>query len=60
MTRIASINAFSGVSGDMFLGAIVDLGVDPADIETTLKRLPLPGLRLEVVKPPARACAHTR
>jgi len=48
MTRIACINAFSGASGDMFLGAVVDLGIDPADLETTLKRLPLPGLRLDV------------
>jgi hypothetical protein len=32
----------------MFLGAIVDLGIDPADLEAALKRLPLPGLRLEV------------
>ncbi len=42
------MNAFSGASGDMFLGAIVDLGVDPADIEATLRHLPLPGLRLDV------------
>jgi uncharacterized protein (TIGR00299 family) protein len=48
MTRVACVNAFSGASGDMFLGAIVDLGVDPADLEATLRRLPLPGLRLEV------------
>ena len=48
MSRTACVNAFSGASGDMFLGSIVDLGIDPADLETTLKRLPLPGLRLEV------------
>jgi len=48
LTRIALVNAFSGASGDMFLGAIVDLGIDPADLEKTLKRLPLPGLRLDV------------
>jgi uncharacterized protein (TIGR00299 family) protein len=48
MTRTACVNAFSGASGDMFLGAIVDLGIDPADLETTLRRLPLPGLRLDV------------
>jgi hypothetical protein len=48
MTRTACVNAFSGASGDMFLGALVDLGVDPADLEAALRRLPLPGLRLEV------------
>ncbi len=48
MTRTACVNAFSGASGDMFLGAIVDLGIDPADLEAILNRLPLPGLRLDV------------
>lgn len=46
--RVAVVNAFSGASGDMFLGALVDLGLDPAELETTLRRLPLPGLRLDV------------
>lgn len=48
MTRAALVNAFSGASGDMFLGALVDLGLAPADLESALRRLPLPGLRLEV------------
>lgn len=47
MTRTAFLNAFSGASGDMFLGALVDLGVDPADLAKALRRLPLPGLRLD-------------
>jgi hypothetical protein len=47
MTRTALVNAFSGASGDMFLGALVDLGLDPADLEAALRRLPLPGLRIE-------------
>jgi hypothetical protein len=47
VTRTALVNAFSGASGDMFLGALVDLGLDPADLEAALRRLPLPGLRLE-------------
>ena len=59
MTRVAYLNAFSGASGDMFLGAVVDLGVDPADIERTLKRLPLPGLWLEVSNVTRQGlCAH--
>lgn len=48
MTRAAFVNPASGASGDMFLGALVDLGVDPRGIEAVLRRLPLPGLRLEV------------
>jgi hypothetical protein len=59
VTRVACVNAFSGASGDMFLGAVVDLGIDPADLEATLRRLPLPGLRLrtsEVTRQGLRAC----
>jgi hypothetical protein len=50
MAKIAWVNPFSGASGDMFLGALVDLGADPAQIEATLRRLPLPGLRLDVAE----------
>lgn len=59
MTRTALVNAFSGASGDMFLGALVDLGLDPADLEAALRRLPLPGLRIEartVERQGLRAC----
>jgi len=59
VTRIACVNAFSGASGDMFLGAIVDLGIDPADIEATLRLLPLPGLRLDT-SAVARQGLHAR
>jgi uncharacterized protein (TIGR00299 family) protein len=48
MRRTALVNAFSGASGDMFLGALVDLGLDPQELAATLRRLPLPGLRLDV------------
>jgi uncharacterized protein (TIGR00299 family) protein len=34
----------------MFLGALVDLGVEAAALETRLRSLPLPGLRLEVAE----------
>ena len=36
-SRVACVNAFSGASGDMFLGALVDLGVDAAGLESTLR-----------------------
>jgi len=59
VTRTALVNAFSGASGDMFLGALVDLGLDPDDLAAALRRLPLPGLRLEtrtVDRQGLRAC----
>lgn len=42
------LDTFSGISGDMFLGLLVDLGVPPTLLETELAGLPLTGWRLEV------------
>ncbi len=39
MTRHLHIDAFSGVSGDMFLGALVDTGVPLSALEKGLKAL---------------------
>lgn len=40
------LDPFSGASGDMFLGLLVDLGVDPTVIEAQLRCLPLGGWTL--------------
>jgi uncharacterized protein (TIGR00299 family) protein len=42
------LDIFSGISGDMFLGAMIDLGVDFAWLQTELARLPLGGFRVEI------------
>lgn len=42
------LDTFSGISGDMCLGLLVDLGLDPANLETDLRTLPVSGWRLEV------------
>jgi uncharacterized protein (TIGR00299 family) protein len=42
------LDTFSGISGDMCLGLLVDLGLDPAALETDLRALPITGWRLEV------------
>ncbi|QEL17318.1 nickel pincer cofactor biosynthesis protein LarC [Limnoglobus roseus] len=47
--RVAHFDCFSGVSGDMVLGAVIDAGVDPAAIRTVLESLGLP-IQLEVEK----------
>ena len=45
--RIAYFDCFSGISGDMTLGALVDLGVDIAQLREELAKLPVRGYRLE-------------
>lgn len=47
--RIAYLDCFSGVSGDMFLGALVDAGVSPKLLEDTVAALDI-GARLEISK----------
>src|SRR2546426_12547973 len=42
------LDIFSGISGDMFLGAMIDLGVDAHALEHELERLKLDGWRLHV------------
>ena len=45
--RIAYLDCFSGISGDMFLGALVDAGVSAAHLEQTVAGLDI-GAKLEV------------
>lgn len=45
--RIAYLECFSGMSGDMFLGALVDAGVPPRLLEETVAALGV-GARLEI------------
>jgi uncharacterized protein (TIGR00299 family) protein len=45
--RVAHFDCFSGISGDMVLGAAIDAGVDPDAIREALHSLDLP-IRLEV------------
>jgi pyridinium-3,5-bisthiocarboxylic acid mononucleotide nickel chelatase len=45
--RIAYLDCFSGISGDMFLGALLDAGVSPKLFEDTVAALDI-GARLEI------------
>ncbi|MEW6571113.1 MAG: nickel pincer cofactor biosynthesis protein LarC, partial [Nitrospirota bacterium] len=48
--KIAYFDCFSGISGDMCLGAIVDAGVSLIAIEKELKKIPLSGYKLSAWK----------
>src|SRR5580765_6826160 len=47
--RIAYLECFSGISGDMFLGALVDAGVSPGLLKDTVEALGV-GAKLEISK----------
>jgi len=47
---IAYFDCFSGIAGDMILGALIDLGLDVSLLKTELKKLPLTGYDIKVKK----------
>lgn len=48
MSRVAWIHAFSGIAGDMALGACIDAGADVDEVRSILDRLPVKGWTLDV------------
>lgn len=59
MAKLAYFDCFSGVSGDMTLGALVDAGADLRAIEAELRKLPVAGWSLEAEKVKRGALAAT-
>ena len=45
--RIAYLDVFAGISGDMTLGALADAGVDLEHIRAELRKIPMHGWRIE-------------
>ena len=45
--RILYLDPFSGLSGDMFVGALLDLGLDFGVLQTELAKLDLKGVELK-------------
>jgi uncharacterized protein (TIGR00299 family) protein len=48
MGNIAHFDCFSGISGNMALGALLDCGVDPDALRGELNKLPVGGYRMEL------------
>jgi uncharacterized protein (TIGR00299 family) protein len=48
--KMLYLDIFSGISGDMFIGALIDLGADPRKLERELKKLKLGGYHLHIAR----------
>ena len=58
--KIAYYDCFSGISGDMNLGAMIDLGIDSKLITDELMKLNLDGWRLEITRDQRHGITGTR
>lgn len=58
--RVAYLDMFSGVSGDMLLGACLDAGVPLAELQEALSRLRLDGVRVSAERVERHGIVATR
>ncbi len=58
--RILYYDCFAGISGDMNLGAMIDLGVDPEYLKSELQKLHIEGFHLEIQKDIRRGVSGTK
>lgn len=60
MEKILYYDCFAGISGDMNLGALIDLGVDEGFLSSELAKLNIPGFKLEVLKDIRKGISGTK
>ncbi len=58
--RVLYYDCFSGISGDMHLGAMIDLGVDPEFLIDQLGKLGLSGYELKITKDQRKGITGTK
>ncbi len=58
--KIAYFDCFSGVSGDMILGSLIDAGLDPEALKKAVSGIPLSGYELSAEKVMKNGIAGTR
>lgn len=58
--KILYYDCFAGISGDMNLGAMIDLGIDPEFLKTELEKLNIEGFHLEINKDIRRGITGTK
>lgn len=58
--KILYYDCFAGISGDMNLGAMIDLGVDPVWLKKELAKLPVHGYELRIEKDIRKGITGTR
>jgi len=58
--RILYDDCFAGISGDMNLGALIDLGVDPDYLISELRKLNIEGFHLQIQKDIRRGISGTK
>lgn len=60
MMKILYYDCFAGISGDMNIGALIDLGIDENYLKTELSKLELEGYELNVKKDIRKGISGTR
>lgn len=58
--KILYYDCFAGISGDMNLGAMIDLGVDPNFLKSELEKLNIEGFHLEITSDIRRGISGTK